>query len=52
MIFSKNNVFGNFLQTFGQKLLQKYEKKFDEFCEYFELGAVRNCVTLLDLGKR
>ena len=26
-------------------------KTFDEFCEYFELGAVRRCVNLVDLEK-
>ena len=36
-----------FLQKFGQK----HEKLLTIFCEYFELGALRRCVNLVDLEK-
>ena len=29
----------------------KNSEKFDEFCEYFELGAVRRCVNFAELEK-
>ena len=37
-------------KDFCRNSKQKYEK-FDEFCEDFELGAVRRCASLVDLEK-
>ena len=33
------------------KKSNKNTKKIDDFCEYFELGAVRRCVNLVDFEK-
>ena len=41
---SKND---DFFQTFEQN----FEKSLTNFCEYFELGAVRRCVNLVDLER-
>ena len=33
------------------EIIAKMRKKFDDFCEYFEFGAVRRCANLVDLAK-
>ena len=32
-------------------ILTKVQKRLTNFCEYFEFGAVRRCVNLVDLEK-
>ena len=34
-----------------EEIRAKMRKKFDEFCEDFEFGAVRRCANLVDLAK-
>ena len=36
---------------FFAEIRTKFRKKLTNFCEYFEMGAVRRCVNLVDLEK-
>ena len=50
------NIAGNFDENYRKimifaKIRTKIRKSLTNFCEYFEFGAVRRCVYLVDLEK-